>query len=215
MPAAPKRNAAARTRRAPARTSALRWARPATAPAEDSRSRRGPDIGAGSRARANLAERRRRQDRLIDAVTDALAAREAARTVIASAQAALDEAVTALADLGRGGQELATILGVSVTDLGDGPRGRTGAPSPAGSGRPRRADDDGVADDDGAVRIWLAMIERGPAPRTHGLGGDGGLLCHGRVDADELTTWVGYAFDVDCQRCERVLHEHLTDEEFG
>jgi hypothetical protein len=65
------------------------------------------------------------------------------------------------------------------------------------------------------VSVWLAMIERGPSPKTHGLDQDGALLCRGPADPEHLATWVGYAFDVDCQRCARLLHQELTDEEFG
>jgi hypothetical protein len=65
------------------------------------------------------------------------------------------------------------------------------------------------------VRIWLAMIDRGPAPKTHGLDRDSGLLCRGRADPADLEAWEGYAFDVDCQRCVKLLHEQLTDDEFG
>jgi hypothetical protein len=73
----------------------------------------------------------------------------------------------------------------------------------------------GPAPEGGAVRLWLAMIERGPSPKTHGLDRDGWLLCRGGGDPEHLATWVGYAFDVDCQRCAKLLADELTEDEFG
>jgi hypothetical protein len=161
------------------------------------------------RARTNLAERRRQQDRLIDAVTEALAARDRAIAAITASQDAIDTAVAALAELGKGGQELARILDVAAPE-------RRGAAQGHAPGTPSRPADPAIAErGDGAVRLWLAMIERGPAPKTHGLDRDGGLLCRGKSEPGQLTTWVGYPFDVDCHRCVKLLAGQLTEEEFG
>jgi hypothetical protein len=161
------------------------------------------------RARARLAERRRLQDRLIDAVMEALAAREAAGAVLATVQATLDEATAALAGFGTTGDEIAALLGVPAHELRTAPTRR----SPAA--KAHEAHIARAGGDDLPVRIWLAMIERGPAPRTHGLDDDGGLLCGGPGDPEHLATWTGYPFDVDCQRCARLLARQLTEEEFG
>jgi hypothetical protein len=170
------------------------------------------------RAEAYIAERRRRQDLLIDAVTDALATRETALAAIEASRASLDESIAALAGLGIGREEVATILGIPVHELGSEPRRRSGGSGIAARAEPAptvaRAAAEGDSED-GAVKLWLGMIERGRSPKTHGIDGDGGLLCRGTGDLEHLTTWTGYAFDVDCQSCAKLLAEQLTEEEFG
>jgi hypothetical protein len=88
---------------------------------------------AQQRAHAKLAERRRREDQLIDAVTDALVTREEATVALAAAEASLAEAVAGLGELGIGRDELAAILEVPAEQLGGKTRGRprrTVAPPP-------------------------------------------------------------------------------------
>jgi hypothetical protein len=167
-----------------------------------------------------LAERRRRQDRLIGAVTDALAARETARAALETSRACLDDAMAALAELGIGADEVGTLLGVPARELiGETAERRArGVPArvaPAGATGTGAAHVARAGGEDGPVRLWLAMIERGPSPKTHGLDQSRWLLCGGGGDPEHLATWVGYAFDVDCQRCARLLAQQLTEEEFG
>jgi hypothetical protein len=167
-----------------------------------------------TRVRPRLVERRRQQDRLIDTVMDALAARDAALAALAAVQATLDEATAALAGFGIAGHEIATLLGVPAHELSPVTTGRR----TRGPGAVTAVEEAHIAyagGDDVPVRIWLAMIERGPAPKTHGLDRDGGLLCGGRGDPEHLATWTGYPFDVDCQRCVKFLVQQLTEDEFG
>ena len=161
-----------------------------------------------------LAARRREQDRLIDAVADALATRATALAALETSRSSLDEAVAALAEHGVDRDRLAALLGVPAHDLSPEAGRRPGGAPATGTetGEVRRAD---AGEPGGPARLWLAMIERGPAPKTHGLERDGWLLCRGIGDAEHLATWVGYAFDVDCQRCARLLAQQLTDEELG
>jgi hypothetical protein len=79
---------------------------------------------AQQRARAKLAERRQREDQLIEQVTSALATRAEATEALATAETSLAEAVAGLADLGIGRDELATILDVPAEQLGGKTRGR-------------------------------------------------------------------------------------------
>jgi hypothetical protein len=79
---------------------------------------------AQQRARAKLAERRQREDQLIEAVTNALVTREEATDALAAAEASLADAMAGLADLGIGRDELATILDVPAEQLGGKTRGR-------------------------------------------------------------------------------------------
>jgi hypothetical protein len=79
---------------------------------------------AQQRARSKLAERRQREDQLIEAVTKALVTREEATEALAAAEASLTDAVTGLADLGIARDELAAILEVPAEQLGAKTRGR-------------------------------------------------------------------------------------------
>jgi hypothetical protein len=79
---------------------------------------------AQARAKARLAERRQREDQLIDAAAGAVAARDEAQATLAAAEAALTGAIADLADLGIGRDELATLLEVSPEQLGGKTRGR-------------------------------------------------------------------------------------------
>jgi hypothetical protein len=172
------------------------------------------------RARARLTERRRQQDRLIDAVLDALAARRSALAALTRSRTSLDDALVALAERGIGPDELATMLDLPASELSGPALGHRGRGTPTGV-QPPTATATGAVNiafaegEDNPVRIWLAMIERGSAPKTHGLDQDGWLLCRGTGDPEHLVTWIGYAFDVDCQRCAKLLAQQLTDEEFG
>jgi hypothetical protein len=166
---------------------------------------------ASRRARANLATRRRQQDRLVVAALAALAARDKARAALEAAEAVIVEATAALTDLGAAGHDIAAIFAIA----GQAPPTSRGAANHAAD-RPAAPPAPAIAGrGEGAVRLWLGMIERGPSPRTHGLARGGGLLCGARAEAVGLGTWTGYAFDVDCQRCARVLADALTEEEFG
>jgi pilus assembly protein FimV len=91
---------------------------------------------AQQRARAKLAERRNREDQLIDAVTGALVTREEATRSLAAAEAAITEAVAGLAELGIGRDELAAILEVPADQLGAKTRGRPRKAAPAGAEAP-------------------------------------------------------------------------------
>jgi hypothetical protein len=84
---------------------------------------------AQQRARAKLAERRQREDELIDKVTKALVTREEATEALAAADASLADAMAGLADLGIGRDELAAILEVPAEQLGGKTRGRPRASS--------------------------------------------------------------------------------------
>ena len=79
---------------------------------------------AAQRARAKLAERRAREDELIDTVTGALVAREEATKALGDAEAAITDAVAGLAELGIGRDELAAILEVPAEQLGGRTRAR-------------------------------------------------------------------------------------------
>jgi hypothetical protein len=79
---------------------------------------------AQERAKAKLAERRQREDELIETVTTALVTREEATEALAAAEAALSEAVGGLAELGIGRDELAAILEVPAEQLGGKAKGR-------------------------------------------------------------------------------------------
>jgi hypothetical protein len=172
------------------------------------------------RVRPLLAARRREQDRLIDAAIAALADRAAALATIDAARASLDDAMAALAAVGIGTDEVVAILGVPAHTLGGDVRrpGRGGAAT-RGAPTTAAAVEASVAYADGGegnpVRVWLAMIEKGASPKTHGLDQDGWLLCRGTGDPEHLATWVGYAFDVDCQRCIKLLAQELSEDEFG
>ena len=86
---------------------------------------------AQQRARAKLAERRQKEDELIDAVTQALATREEATAALAAADTSLADAVAGLADLGIGRDELAAILEVPADQLGGRTRGRPKKSAPS------------------------------------------------------------------------------------
>jgi hypothetical protein len=79
---------------------------------------------AQARAKAKLAERRQREDQLIDAAAAAVAARDEAQAALAAAETALTEAIADLADLGIGRDELATLLEMPAEQLGGKTRGR-------------------------------------------------------------------------------------------
>jgi hypothetical protein len=161
------------------------------------------------RARSTLTARRRLQDRSVDAAARAVAARDDARARMAAAEVALSEAVTGLAGMGLGRDELAALLGLppGALDL-------VGPDTPA-AGPPRVLVAEEDAAPEGALRIWLGMYERGSSPRTHALGTTEALLCGRRGDPRHRATWIGYAFDVDCAACARELAGQLTEEQFG
>jgi hypothetical protein len=79
---------------------------------------------AQQRARGKLAERRQREDQLIDAAAGAVAAREEALTTLEAADAALAQSVADLAEMGISRDELAVLLDVSPDQLGGKARGR-------------------------------------------------------------------------------------------
>jgi hypothetical protein len=103
---------------------------------------------AQQRARAKLAERRQREDQLIEAVTTALATREEATEALAAAEATLADAVVGLAELGIGRDELAAILEVPADQLGGKARGR-----------PRRAAPSAAPEDEEAPPVEVAPPE--------------------------------------------------------
>jgi hypothetical protein len=95
---------------------------------------------AQARAKAKLAERRQREDQLIDAAASAVASRDEAQAALAAAEAALTGAIADLAELGIGRDELATLLELSPEQLGGKPRGR---PKRAAAAEPPPANGDG------------------------------------------------------------------------
>jgi hypothetical protein len=98
---------------------------------------------AQARAKAKLAERRQREDQLIDAAAGAVAARDEAQATLAAAEAALTGAIADLAELGIGRDELATLLEVSPEQLGGKARGR---PRKAAAAEPAPSNGDGDGD---------------------------------------------------------------------
>jgi hypothetical protein len=116
---------------------------------------------AQQRARAKLAERRQREDQLIEAVTKALVTREEATEALAAAEASLAEAMAGLADLGIGRDELAAILEVPAEQLGGRTRGRprrTAAPN-----QPEPGTGGATPGDTGAVAEPAENAARPPA----------------------------------------------------
>jgi hypothetical protein len=119
---------------------------------------------AQQRARAKLAERRQREDQLIEVITKALVTREEATEALAAADASLAESVAALADLGISRDELAAILEVPAEQLGAKTRGRPrkaatpAAPEPAAGGS--------TVDDSAAAPVPAAKPATGRARKA-------------------------------------------------
>lgn len=65
------------------------------------------------------------------------------------------------------------------------------------------------------MQIYLGMIEKagGRTPKVHAIDEDGWLLCGGKGDRAALTSWIGPAFDVECQKCKKALEAELTEAE--
>jgi hypothetical protein len=124
---------------------------------------------AQARAKARLAERRQREDQLIDAAAGAVAARDEAQATLAEAEAALTAAIADLAELGIGRDELATLLEVSPEQLGGKARGRP-KKAPTVEAAPANGDGpaaDGAADGNGQAAGGSGE-DGGPANRAAG-----------------------------------------------